>query len=106
MAAQATLERRERFRLGSWVLPTYTHLVIVWLFAPIVVMVIFAFNDTHGKLNIQWVGFTGRWFLHPFAIPTLTKAVETSLLSATVSMIIATTATPSRAAPSSTPSWS
>lgn len=77
-------------RLGALVLPAYTHLVMVWLFAPIVVMVIFGFNNTHGKLNIVWSGFTLRWFENPFAVPALTSAVSTSLLTAAVGTIIAT----------------
>lgn len=91
MAAQVTtLERRRRFHPGSWILTVFTHLVILWLFAPIAVMIVFAFNDTHGKLNLQWTGFTLKWFEHPFAIPTLTNALYTSLLTATVAMLIAT----------------
>lgn len=91
MAAKVTVrEKPRRFRPTSLVLPTYTHLVIFWLFAPIIVMIIFAFNDTHGKFNIQWVGFTARWFAHPFAIASLTQAVYTSLLSASIAMVIAT----------------
>ena len=91
MAAQVVVkERPPRFRPGAWILPTYAHLVIIWLFAPIVVMMIYAFNNTHGKFNIQWVGFTTRWFEHPFAIQSLTEAVYTSLLSASIAMVIAT----------------
>ena len=81
--------RRPRSRSG-WVLPTFTHLVILWLFMPIFVMIVFAFNDTHGKYNIQWTGFTLRWFENPFAIPTLTRALLMSLGTATVGMIIST----------------
>lgn len=71
-------------------LPGYTHLVILWLFTPIAVMIAYGFNDTHGKLNVTWTGFTLRWFEHPFTIPTLTSAVATSLLTATVSAVVAT----------------
>jgi spermidine/putrescine transport system permease protein len=79
-----------RRRLGALVLPTYTHLVILWLFAPIVVMVIFGFNDTHGRLNIVWSGFTLKWFADPFGVTALTSAVYTSLLTATVGALIST----------------
>src|SRR4029077_189915 len=82
--------RRTRFNPGSLLLPGYTHLVILWLFAPIVVMVIYGFNDTHGKFNNDWSGFTPRWFEHPFTIPTLTDAVYTSLASAGLGMLIST----------------
>ena len=82
--------RKPRRRISAFLLPAYTHLVIAWLFAPIVVMIAFAFNDTHGKLNIEWVGFTFKWFLHPFSIPTLTTAVLTSFTTAGLGMILST----------------
>jgi spermidine/putrescine transport system permease protein len=81
---------KRRRRLGALLLPGYTHLVMLWLFAPIIVMILFGFNDTHGKLNITWVGFTLKWFLNPFAVPALTSAVYTSLLTAAVGMVIST----------------
>ena len=71
-------------------LPGYTHLVMLWLFAPIIVMVIFGFNDTHGRLNIVWSGFTLRWFSDPFGVTALTTAVYTSLITATVGAFIST----------------
>jgi len=79
-----------RRRLGALVLPGYTHLVILWLFAPIFVMVIFGFNDTHGRLNIVWSGFTLKWFADPFGVTALTTAVYTSLFTATLGALIST----------------
>jgi spermidine/putrescine transport system permease protein len=77
-------------RLGSLLLPGYTHLVMLWLFAPIIVMIIYGFNDTHGRLNIVWSGFTLKWFRDPFGVTALTTAVYTSLVTATVGAIIST----------------
>ena len=79
-----------RRRLGALVLPGYTHLVILWLFAPIFVMVVFGFNDTHGRLNIVWSGLTLKWFTDPFGVTALTTAVYTSLATATVGALIST----------------
>jgi len=79
-----------RRRLGALILPGYTHLVILWLFAPIFVMVIFGFNNTHGRLNIVWAGFTLKWFSDPFGVTALTTAVLTSLVTATVGSFIST----------------
>ncbi|MDQ6719933.1 MAG: ABC transporter permease [Candidatus Dormibacteraeota bacterium] len=81
---------KRRRRIGALLLPGYTHLVMVWLFAPIAVMILFGFNDTHGKLNIAWSGFTFKWFANPFAVPALTSAVYTSLLTAAVGMVLST----------------
>ena len=88
---RAPAARRKPIRIGALILPTFTHLVMLWLFAPILVMILFAFNDTHGKFNDAWAGVTLKWFEHPFAIPTLTDAVLTSLATATLGMLIATT---------------
>ena len=77
-------------RLRALVLPTYAHLVILWLFAPIIVMIVFGFNDTHGRLNILWSGFTLKWFANPFGVTALTNAVSTSLVTATVGAFIST----------------
>jgi len=81
---------KRRLRLGRFILPAYTHLVLLWLFAPIAVMTIYGFNDTHGRLNIVWSGFTLKWFTDPFGVTALTAAVNTSLLSATIGAVIST----------------
>jgi spermidine/putrescine transport system permease protein len=86
----ARTRTRARSRVGSLLLTGYTHVVMLWLFAPIVVMVIYGFNDTHGKFNIAWTGFTLKWFQHPFSIPTLSSAVLTSLGTAALGALIST----------------
>ncbi|TAN35149.1 ABC transporter permease [bacterium] len=86
----AGVRARRRFRLGSLLLPAYTHLVMLWLFAPIIVMVLYGFNNTHGRLNIVWSGFTLRWYANPFSIPTMTSALVVSLITATLGMVIST----------------
>jgi spermidine/putrescine transport system permease protein len=63
---------------------------MLWLFAPIIVMVIFGFNDTHGRLNLVWSGFTLRWFKDPFGVTALTNSVYTSLVTATLGAFIST----------------
>jgi spermidine/putrescine transport system permease protein len=90
VALRANTRPKRGRRLGALLLPGYTHLVMLWLFAPILVMILFGFNDTHGKLNIVWSGFTLKWFEDPFAVPALTSAVTTSLLTAAMGMIIST----------------
>jgi spermidine/putrescine transport system permease protein len=63
---------------------------MLWLFAPIAVMILYGFNDIHGRYNIVWSGFTLKWFENPFAFPELTSAVYTSLGTATVGSLIST----------------
>lgn len=89
-APRARAASARRIRIGAFVLPAYSHLVILWLFLPIFVMMVFAFNDTHGKYNFAWAGFTLKWFAHPFTIPTLTSAALTSVWTAVSASLIAT----------------
>ncbi len=77
-AVPARARRRSRSR---WVLPVWSWLVILWLSSPIIVMIVFGFNDTTGKFNIRWQGFTLRWYRELFTIPDLTRALVNSLRS-------------------------
>jgi len=54
--------RKPRTRIGDKVLYTWTWLVIVWLMAPIAIMVLFSFNNTKGRVNTTWEGFTFKWY--------------------------------------------
>ncbi len=85
---QPTTPRRRR--PGRLLLPIWGWLVIAWLSAPIIVMIIFGFNDTTGKFNIRWQGFTVRWYRELFTIPDLTQALENSLTIALIVTLIAT----------------
>ena len=82
--------RRRRVRPGRWLLPIWGWLVIAWLSSPIIVMIIFGFNNTAGKFNIKWQGFTLRWYRELFAIPDLTSALENSI---TIALIVTAVAT-------------
>ncbi|HEY3090442.1 MAG TPA: ABC transporter permease [Jatrophihabitantaceae bacterium] len=79
--------RRSRTR---WVLPVWSWLVILWLSSPIIVMIVFGFNDTTGKFNIRWQGFTLRWYRELFTIPDLTQALVNSLSISLIVTVIAT----------------
>ena len=46
-----------KFRLGSWLLPVYAALALIFLLVPIVYTFVFSFNDSL-KSNIAWRGFT------------------------------------------------
>jgi spermidine/putrescine transport system permease protein len=79
-----------RRRNGSWLLPLWGWLVILWLSSPIIVMIVFGFNDAKGKFNIRWQGFTLHWYRDLFAIPDLTTALRNSLVIALIVTAIAT----------------
>jgi spermidine/putrescine transport system permease protein len=81
-----------RRKWSRFVLPTYTSLVMIYLVLPILVMIVYGFNDSgFKKVSFRWLGFTTKWYERLFAIPDLTAALKNSLLIATVSTLIATT---------------
>jgi spermidine/putrescine transport system permease protein len=80
---------RPRRRLGDRILFAYTWLIIAWLCLPISVMVLFSFNDTKGRYNTKWSGFTVHWYGRLFEIPALTNALVNSLVIAVATMFIA-----------------
>jgi spermidine/putrescine transport system permease protein len=82
---------RRRERTKGRGLQLYTWGVIAWLFLPIVVMILFGFNNTHGKFNYTWQGFTLNWYKNLFAVPDLTHALENSLSIAAINTVVATT---------------
>ncbi|MFF4778819.1 ABC transporter permease [Microtetraspora fusca] len=73
---------------GRW-LQLYTWLVIAWLIVPIAVMILFGFNDTKGRYNTTFQGFTLKWYGKLFEIGDLTTALVNSLLIAVLTMLIA-----------------
>ncbi|MBG0561066.1 ABC transporter permease [Actinoplanes aureus] len=87
-ATQATPSRR-RFRIGgARMMHIYTWLLIAWLVLPILVMILFGFNDPQGRYNQTWQGFTLKWYGELFALPDLTDALIASLAVAVVSSLI------------------
>ena len=72
-------------RARSRLLHVYTCVIIFWLSLPILVMILFGFNDTTGKFNFVWQGFTLRWYRELFEIPDLTTALGNSI---TIALIV------------------
>ncbi|GLY84076.1 ABC transporter permease [Actinoallomurus iriomotensis] len=83
-----TAPRRARGRWGDRLLFGYTWLIIVWLCLPIAVMIAFGFNDTKGRLNLTWQGFTVKWYGRLFSVPDLTTALVNSLTIALVATAV------------------
>jgi spermidine/putrescine transport system permease protein len=78
-------------RWTRFILPAYSGLVMFYLVAPILVVILYSFNDSgFKKVSFKWLGFTTEWYKRLFAIPDLTNALKNSLLVATVSTLIAT----------------
>jgi spermidine/putrescine transport system permease protein len=73
--------RNPLLRLYAWI-------VYAMLFAPIVVLILFSFNDS--KRNFVWKGFTLRWYPTLFENDALLAALGVTLQVALVSVIATT----------------
>lgn len=69
-------------------LTAYAMVVYAFLFAPIVVLIIFSFNDS--KRNFNWRGFTLDWYPTLFTDRQLLDALSVTLRLALVVVIIST----------------
>lgn len=91
LRAQSTARgRRTRTRMtGSDIaLRVWGILVMLFLFAPIIVIVIYSFNT--GRLLVSWGGFGFDAFLTIFEKPQIQNAVRVSIVTAFIAAIIAT----------------
>ena len=84
----APASRRQGRRFSF--LQLYTWLIIAWLSLPILVMILFGFNDTTGRFNFVWQGFTLHWYRDLFDIPDLTAALRNSITIAIIVTLVAT----------------
>jgi spermidine/putrescine transport system permease protein len=68
----------------------YGGLAIAYMLVPIVLIIVFSFNDPAGKFNFTWQGFTLSHWAHPFEIAELTDALMLSLRLAVLATLIST----------------
>ncbi len=66
----------------------YTALILVFLFAPIAVMILFSFNSGHGFAEFK--GFDLKWYRELFKNSEILNALKNSLILAVTSSVIAT----------------
>ena len=71
----------------GWFLPTMAIFGFVFLYAPIISLVVFSFNES--KLVTVWSGFSTKWYGELFADPQILGAAWLSLRIAAVSATIA-----------------
>lgn len=74
-------------RVSLWV---WAALGLAFLFAPILVTVVYSFNDPNGKYNYVWNRFSLDGWTDPFKYPELTDALLFSLKIAVVVTVLAT----------------
>ncbi len=80
----------ERGGAGGRALDAVALLVLLYLFLPILVIVLFSFNEPAGQFNFVWKGFSLEAWRHPFRYPALAEAMGLSLRVAAVSTAAAT----------------
>jgi spermidine/putrescine transport system permease protein len=87
LAGVLGLSGKRREMPGFW-LWFVSLLVYAFLYIPLVIVVIFSFNDS--KLNAEWVGFTTAWYRRLFTDEDMLRAALNSLSIACVAAAIAT----------------
>ena len=73
--------------MGKRFLQAHALLVYVFLYAPIVIVVIYSFNS--GRQVLNWKGFSTKWFGEALADPTITEPFRNSLVIAFGNAILA-----------------
>lgn len=79
-------KRSRRKKIKSFNSKLFSILVYAFLYIPVIVMIIFSFNDQ--KANTNWVGFTTEWYIKLFRDTELLKIFGNTLLIAIVSTAI------------------
>jgi len=73
-------------RTGAWMLRTFFFLVVLFLYAPIVILLIFSFNDS-AVPTFPLSGFTLHWYHQFLTNPELRGALENSAIVAAISSL-------------------
>lgn len=66
----------------------YSILIYAFLYLPIIVLIVFSFNDS--KYRGNWSGFTLRWYYDLISDPDILKTIYTTFLVAIISSLVAT----------------
>jgi spermidine/putrescine transport system permease protein len=83
--------RKHRKRPTRLILPLYTVLLMLYLVTPILMMILYGFNDIPGERQTpRFWGFTLDWYRTMFDDPSLTQAVRNSVVIAIVAAAVAT----------------
>ena len=70
----------KRHPVRSWLLGAWSVAALIYLFIPILVVILYSFNDPEGRFNLTWQGFTLDHWLNPFQVEGLQEALTNSLL--------------------------
>lgn len=74
--------------MKSFLMKSYTFLIFFFLYAPILILMIFSFNDSKSRGN--WEGFTLKWYIELFKDGQIASALYYTLVVAILASLIAT----------------
>ncbi len=75
-------------KLISFIKKFYLGIIFLFLYAPIIVLMVFSFNES--KSRAVWSGFTFKWYISLFHNDNIMSALYTTLIIAVLSSVIAT----------------
>lgn len=75
-------------KIKDWISRCYLGLIILFLYAPIMVLVVLSFNSSRSR--VKWGGFTLDWYVRLFSNRQISDALTTTLILAFVSALAAT----------------
>lgn len=75
-------------RMKDWISRFYLGLIILFLYAPIAVLIVLSFNNSRSR--VVWGGFTLGWYRRLFSNRQIGEALSTTLTLAVVSALAAT----------------
>ena len=82
------MSRKPINKLPAWALRTNGAVVLLFLYAPIILLVIFSFSAS--RIPGQWGGFTAEWYATLFDDSRLQRTISVSVRVALVSTLLAT----------------
>lgn len=72
----------------KWLRKTYVAIVMAFLYAPILVLIVFSFNKS--KSRGAWTGFTLSWYQRLFTNEAIIQSLINTLVVALISSVLAT----------------
>ena len=75
-------------RIKDWISRCYIALIMIFLYAPIFVLIVLSFNNSRSR--VIWGGFTFDWYVRLFSNKQIMEALITTLVLAFASALIAT----------------
>lgn len=74
--------------MSKWLKRFYLFVIMVFLYAPIVTLIILSFNES--RTSVKWGGFSLKWYQQLFESRTILGALGNTLLIALLSAVLAT----------------